>query len=170
MGLQHIARVHDAITRAGFALAGCTLVVVALSFCYEVVARYFFSAPTEWASPLVSYAMAIMIFLAFPELSRNAAHISINVLTDAVPPRVARRMLVGSRLVAALACLFAAWFCFNETWSQLQFDVWTNPPFAVPKWVISVFIPYGLASSAIHFLRQGMAPDSVLVHGAGSVT
>ena len=168
--MQALARLHDAVTRWGFGFAGFTLCVVALSFCYEVVSRYFFVAPTEWASPLVSYAMALMIFLAFPELSRNAAHISINVLTDAVSPRTAARFMAGSRLVAALTCAFAGWFCLNETLSQMETDVWTNPPFAVPKWTISIVIPYGMFSSAIYFLRQSIHPASVPVHGAGSVT
>ena len=49
-----LAKAHDAVTHVGFIGAACCLAVIVCSYCYEVVARYFFSAPTEWASSLVS--------------------------------------------------------------------------------------------------------------------
>ena len=147
-------RLHDAITGYGFSLAAIFLCVIVVSFCYEVVARYFFAAPTEWASPMVSYSLASMIFLGFPELTRRSSHISINILLDASSPSRAAQMMRVIRIVAAFACLMAAWFSANETINQFNQDIWTSPPFAVPKWLISMFVPYGMLSSGIYFLRQ----------------
>lgn len=168
--MRYLAHIHDAITRLGFGIAGALLGVIALSFCYEVVSRYFLGSPTEWASPLVSYAMLVMIFLAFPEMSRNAAHISINILVETVAASTAIKMMRAARAVAAFACLLAAWFCFKESLNQFDADIWTNPPFALPKWVISIFIPYGLLSSALYFVRQSVNPSGVPLHGGGSLT
>ena len=39
---------HDRLTKAGFALAAVLVAGIAASFCYEVVVRYFFDAPTAW--------------------------------------------------------------------------------------------------------------------------
>ncbi|XAH22059.1 TRAP transporter small permease [Xylophilus sp. GW821-FHT01B05] len=167
--MHALARLHDAVTRLGFGLAGLALVVIVLSFCFEVVSRYALSAPTEWASPTVSYAMAIMIFLAFPELSRQSAHIAINIVTDEVSPPARRVLLSALRVAAAVTCLLATWFSFNETWSQYQQDVWTNPPLAVPKWTVSLFIPYGMLSSALYFLRQVTGREEGHACAAGSV-
>ncbi len=145
---------HDGITRGGFALAMAMLLVIVVSYCYEIVARYAFDAPTLWASPLVSYCLVVLIFLAMPELTRGASHIAINVLIDAAPPELARWMRGSVRVVAAAACFLATWFCADESLRQFSGDIWTSPPFALPKWTVSMFIPFGMASSGLYFLRQ----------------
>lgn len=164
-----LAAAHDAVTRGGFALAAVLVAVIACAFAYEVVARYFFNAPTEWASPLVSYALATAIFLAIPELTRQGAHISISIVVDAAPPASASILVAVIRVLAAAACLFAAWFCADETLSQFRQGIWTSPPFALPKWTVSVFVPYGFLSSALYFLRQLLAAAPSPAH-AGDPT
>ncbi len=152
--LGRLGGVHDAITTAGFGAAGLCLSTVVCSFCFEVVSRYFLSAPTEWASPLVSYALCAMIFLAMPELTRRSAHISINILLDSVSPRRAEVITWMVRAIATLACLLAAWFSGNETLAQFNQGIWTSPPFATPKWTVSMFVPYAMLSSGLYFIRQ----------------
>lgn len=148
------ARIHDAISTAGFSAAVILLAVIACSFTYEVTARYFFNAPTEWASPLVSYSLVAAIFLAMPELTRQGAHMSLNLLADALSYSKGVAMGRISRVLAAAACLLAAWFCADETLNQLKLNIWTSPPFSIPKWIISVWLPYGFLSSGLHFLRS----------------
>ena len=77
---------HDLLSRVCFGVAATLLAVIVFSFSFEVVARYVFRAPTEWAVPLVSYVLAASIFLAMPELTRRSAHVSINVLIENAPP------------------------------------------------------------------------------------
>ncbi len=149
-----LGRIQDRITAIGFGLAGVALATIVVAFCYEVVARYFFAAPTEWASSLVSYSLVAMIFLAFPELTRRVAHISINIVLDVLSPSRATLAMRLIRMIAAAACLLAAWFSLNETLNQFNSDIWTSPPFALPKWLVSMFVPYGMLSSGIYFLRQ----------------
>ena len=155
-----LARVHDLITSFGYNLAIGFLATIVISFCYEVVSRYFFAAPTEWANPLVAYSLIAMIFLAFPALTRDSMHIAINVFLERASPSRAAMLLRVIRLLAGIGCLFAAWFTANETWNQFNQDIWTSPPFAIPKWLLSMCIPYGMLSSGIYFFRQlvGNAP------------
>jgi TRAP-type C4-dicarboxylate transport system permease small subunit len=72
-------------------------------------------------------------------------------------------------LAAALVCLLGAWICAAETWRQYVREIETISAFPVQKWWISVFIPYGLLSSAFYFLRQlaGEAP-ALAAEGATS--
>ncbi len=150
----HLAAIHEKASIASYWAAGVCLIVIAFSFCYEVVSRYFFNAPTAWASPLVSYSLIAMIFLALPEITRRAEHIYINLLIDALSPWYARKLESFVRFLAASTCLFAAWFSANETLQQFTQEVWTVPPLAVPKWTVSIWIPYGMLGAATHFLRQ----------------
>lgn len=162
------AAAHDALTRGGFVLAVGLVALIACSFTYEVTARYFLNAPTEWASPLVSYSLVAAIFVAMPELTRRGAHMSLNILIDASTPGRAAVMIRLSRLLAAAACLLAAWFCADETLNQLKLNIWTSPPFSVPKWIISVWLPYGFLSSGLYFLRQIAAGNAAQLPAVSS--
>lgn len=155
-----LADLHDTVTVAGFAGAAILLACIGASFWYEVVARYFFGAPTSWANALVSYVLCAAIFLAVPELTRRQAHVAINLLIDRASPRVARRLQVLIRILAAAACLLATWISANETWSQFAQGITTISAYPVPKWWVSIFIPYGMLGAGLHFIRQlaGDAP------------
>lgn len=149
-----LAAAHDMLSAVSFGVAMVLLSLIVFSFCFEVVARYAFSAPTEWAVPLVSYLLAASIFLAMPELTRRSAHVAINVLLEGTPPRVSFVLLQLTRILAAGACLLAAWISGVETMAQFANGISTNPPLAVPKWCVSIFLPLGMLSSSIYFLRQ----------------
>jgi TRAP-type C4-dicarboxylate transport system permease small subunit len=148
------AGLHDRVTIAGFRTAAALLGLIAVSFCYEVAVRYLFNAPTSWANALVSYLLCAAIFLAVPELTRRQAHVSINLLVDRASPRTARAMQRAILAAAAAACLFATWFSANATLSQYEQDITTISAYPVPKWWVSIWIPYGLFNAGLHFLRQ----------------
>ena len=152
--LDRLGKFHDRLTAAGFACAAAFVAIITVAFWYEVVSRYFFSAPTVWAYAVASYALCPMIFLSMPAMTQRGAHISITYLTDRLPAAygmvLARILLV----VAAAVCLFCAWIGAQETWRQYLREVETISAFPVQKWWISVFIPYGMLVSALYFLRQ----------------
>jgi C4-dicarboxylate transporter DctQ subunit len=160
--LRRLASIQDRLSRAGFILAACVLAFISVAYCYEVVSRYFFNAPTIWASPLVSYALCLTIFLALPDLARRGLQISIDLHEAWAAPAVIASLLRATRLVAGVSCLAAAWITAQQTWSEYSFGVWTNTYMPIPKWWLFVFIPYGLLSAGIYFLRQagGEAPHA----------
>lgn len=156
--LRFLGSVHDGLTRLGFYGAGACLALIVMTYCYEVVARYFFSAPTTWASSLVSYLLCYVVFLAIPELSRKKAHIFISIILDELPDRYSTALFRLAYLIAAVACIFAAAFCFDATAHQFSRGIETVNEWRVPKWVLSVTLPYGFLSTGIYYLRH-------LVHG-----
>lgn len=149
-----LCRAHDLLTHLSFQLAIACLGVIAVAFCYEVVARYAFNAPTVWANPLVSYLLCALIFLALPEMTRQGAHISINIMLEALPAGAQHALSQLIRLIGLGACLLGAWITGTETGAQIVGDIQTISYFPVPKWMVSVFIPYGLVSAGLYFLRQ----------------
>jgi len=160
--LRRLASVQDKLSRAGFILAACILAFISIAYCYEVVSRYFFNAPTIWASPLVSYALCLTIFLALPDLARRGLQISIDLHEAWASAAVIEALLRITRLAAGISRLSAAWITAQQTWSEYSLGVWTNTYMPIPKWWLFVFIPYGLLSAGIYFLRQacGEAPHA----------
>jgi len=160
--LRRLASIQDKLSRTGFILAACILAFISVAYCYEVVSRYFFNAPTIWASPLVSYALCLTIFLALPDLARRGLQISIDLHEAWASPGLIESLLRLTRLAAGICCLGAAWITAQQTWSEYSLGVLTNTYMPIPKWWLFVFIPYGLLSAGIYFLRQacGEAPHS----------
>jgi TRAP-type C4-dicarboxylate transport system permease small subunit len=167
--LQRLADAHDALTKAGFALATFFIGVIAASFVYEVIARYFFDAPTFWSYAVGEYVLCGAIFLSVPEQARRGAHINVNLLAERLTPEQARSLRLFIGALASAACFIAAWITGTETLRQFQQDVTTLTSFPIPKWWVSIFIPYGFLNAAIHFLR-GLgrdAPAPAVPIGAG---
>jgi C4-dicarboxylate transporter, DctQ subunit len=160
--LRGLAVFQDRLSRAGFILAGCILGFISIAYCYEVVSRYFFNAPTIWASPLVSYALCLTIFLALPDLVRRGLQVSIDLHESWLSPVQLALLLRLTRIVAGIACLTAAWITAAQSWSEFNLGVLTNTYLPIPKWWLFVFIPYGFLSGGVYFLRQafGEPPHS----------
>lgn len=152
--LKGLAAVHDGLSRLSFALAACVLAFISAAYCYEVVSRYFFDAPTIWASPMVSYGLCLTIFLALPDMTRRGLHVAIDLHEAWISPQASARLLRITRFIAAAFCLLGAWITAEQTWSEFNFGVWTNTYLPIPKWWLFIFIPYGLLSGGIYFLRQ----------------
>jgi TRAP-type C4-dicarboxylate transport system permease small subunit len=151
---RRLAGLHDAITRVSFAAAALVLAAIAISFCYEVAARYLVNAPTSWANAFVSYLLCAAIFLAVPELTRRRAHVAINLLVDRASPHTAHQLNRLIRLAGAGACLLATWISAEATFDQIKLGVDTISAYPIPKWCVSIFIPYGMLSSGLYFLRD----------------
>ena len=161
LAMARVTSLHDAITRGGYQLAALIVILIAGSYCYEVAARYFFNcADRHGRMPLVV-------------LSALRRHLPGNAGADA-PPRPhrdhdtgrplptdpARRHLWRSLLaaVAAATCFAVFWISASETWAQFRDGVLTVATYEIPKWWISIFIAYGLLSSALVLPARGARP------------
>jgi C4-dicarboxylate transporter DctQ subunit len=154
---SYLGRLHDAITKVGFGLAGVCLVGIVFAYSFEVISRYFFSAPTTWASSLVAYLLCAIVFLAMPQVTRERVHIFIGIFLDAMQPDRAAKVQMATYVLAAVACFLSAYFCFDATVQQFVRGISTVNEWRIPKWALSVLIPYGFFSSGIYFLRQVLA-------------
>ncbi len=153
--LAPLLHLHDAITTIGFEVSKICLAVVVVSFSYEVVSRYFFSAPVWWANETVSYALCIGVFLAFPEVTRRHGHVAVTVVLDALPGRAKAAVESAIQAVGFVACMAVAWMSLDQNISQYMRDAMiiaaVHP---IPKVYISAWVTFGFFSSALYFLRN----------------
>ena len=168
--MDRLYRLHDRITSVGFAGGAASVALIAACFWYEVIARYFFNAPTTWAYDVASFALCPTIFLSVPEMTRRNAHVVVSYLVDAMSLRVRVPLTRVLLLAGAVVCLMCAWITGAETWRQYALGVETITALPVSKWWVSIFITYGLLNSSLHFLRQffGAAPTVPVEQGAQS--
>lgn len=163
--MDQLFRIHDKLTEWGKWLAVFMLVLIAASFSYEVAARYLFNAPTSWANAFVAYFLCAAIFLVVPEISRRNTHVVINLIYEWLSPRPRRMLELIVRFIAGAMCFFAAWFCAVETWQQFTGGIDTISALPIPKWIVSIFVPYGFISTGLYFFRQMRQPPAPAPEG-----
>lgn len=151
--LGKLTRIHDVLTDVSFQLGKLFLCIIVFAYCYEVASRYVFSAPTWWADEAVSYSLSIGCFVMLPHVTREKSHIAVTLLIDALSSEKAKVLGWLIYLVGFLACGLAAWISLDENIRQIVNDVHMMKVVPFPKYWISVWITYGLASSALYFLR-----------------
>ena len=151
--LSALARFHDGLTRLGYHLSKICLGIIVFAYCYEVFARYFFSAPTWWSSEAVQYSLCIGCFLMMPYVTKEKGHVAVTVILEMIADDRSRILYWLINLVAFLVCLAATWISLDENIRQVVKDIHLMKVEPVPKIYISAWITYGFASSAIYFLR-----------------
>lgn len=145
---------HDGATRVGYLGGVAALALVTASYVFEVAARYFFNAPTTWASDLVGYSLCAGVFLMLPYVTATRGHVAVTLVIDAVPSRFAALLHAVINILGFAFCLFAAWISYSENVRQITRGVLTLGNDPIPKWWVSIFITFGLLAAAFHFLRH----------------
>lgn len=169
--LARLARAHDVVTDIGGHIGKLCLCGIVFAYCYEVIARYFFGAPTWWANELVSYALCIGCFSLMPEVTRAGGHVAVTVIVEHMPSTQTALLSRLLNLCAFVTCGAATWISLDENIRQVLQDVHLMKVYPLPQIYISVWITYGFASSAIYFLRKScdQPADTVDLRGGAPV-
>ncbi|ODT66808.1 MAG: C4-dicarboxylate ABC transporter permease [Pelagibacterium sp. SCN 63-23] len=155
--LRVLARLHDGVTRLTFWGAAISVFYLTAITAYEVVSRYFFRAPSDWAPDTSAVAFAFIAFLAAPELTRHSGHAAMTFVVEGASPAVSRWMTRLGLSISAVVCLVLTWFGGIEAGRQIAGNVAMIAATPIPKWIVTGAIVYGLASSALYFIRHLLA-------------
>ncbi|MDZ7749942.1 MAG: TRAP transporter small permease subunit [Halofilum sp. (in: g-proteobacteria)] len=128
-------------------------VLAVFVYYYEVIARYVFNSPTNWAheSMFLMFGMVYLISGAFA--LRDDAHVRVDVLYQYLPRR-------GRAVVDIVTSIFFFIFVGTMLVTGIQFamdsiNVWevSFTEWAIQYWVVKITIPLGAAL----LLLQGIA-------------
>lgn len=124
------------------AIAVSSLVfVMVAAISYEVVARYFFNAPTVWALELSTLLLGPYFLLAGPYFLHTAGHVNVDILYSKLSPRLAALTDIGIYTVIVLISCVLIYqsipIAENAIDSgETSFSSW-NPPI----WPVKALIP-----------------------------
>jgi len=172
MTLSSTAAAIDNVARWSGRTVAWLIVPMVLSLCYEVVARYFFNAPTQWA-----YDMTFMLYGSFFMLGaaftlQRKGHVRTDSLYAGWSPRRQALVDLGGHLLMLLpfagVFVFVGWGYFVKAWA-------TNETFVSSSWQ-PITWPFKLAMpvagallliqgfseclKCLHTLRHGQWPDA----------
>lgn len=123
-----LSRVIDVLT----VISGLAIALMMFHITIDVLARVLFKSPLPGTMSVVSYYyMAIAAFMPLAFAEQKSAHISVEVLTERLPP-VVQKHLAGWLLLLSMAAFLALTV---RTWGE-----------AMTKWEIKASVVQGLDS------------------------
>ena len=122
-------------------LAACLFVLSGGMLSYEVVARYFFIAPTRWAAELSQLCLIYGTLLAMPWLLQYRRHIQIDAITGRLPDSPRRILGIATMLILiAFSCTVVAygWDIFFDSFERGRT---TGSLLDLPSWIAELPVP-----------------------------
>ena len=127
------------------AAVGITAGIV-LAFA-NVVGRYVFDYSITWASELTMYFFLWSMFFAVAYTFKMDGHITIDLLVEFVDKRVAKAMMLISRIVTFVYLSVVAYYGYQ--YIMLVIDMGeTSVDLEIPMWIPYLVIPIALALAA----------------------
>ncbi len=159
-----LVRLLDGITRLCYVISGLLLLLIGVVYLKEIVMRYAFNAPSVWSIDVISYTLVAMVAMAAPELARTNTHISITLVSDGIKSEHKRdRYMRVLTFISALAIAYVMYVTAGETYKLFERNILTVGTLIIPKWWVAIFVPIGLALTALQYLR-------LTIYGFGNST
>jgi TRAP-type C4-dicarboxylate transport system permease small subunit len=159
-----------ACTRAMAVVAMVAIGVMMLTITYDVVMRYAFVDPTDWAYPLNSAGVLVATALAVPHLYATGHHISMDLLHRALPERAQRVANVVTTVATAFFGLVLAISAFRSMTVAWNGGLIGAGTFNIPLWVTdAVLLVSGVFLMVVALLFPAAPTDAAPAAVPGDV-
>lgn len=142
------------ISRWAGVFGACLLAATGAMLTYEVVARYFFVKPTIWAAELSQLCLIWGCLLAMAWVLNMRRHITVNAVTDLLPPTAQRLCVVLSLLAVIVFSVIVTiwgWDIFHDSFVRGRT---TGSLLDLPSWVAELSVPVGFALLTVQALVE----------------
>ncbi len=143
--------------------AGTFLVLMSLATFGNVVLRYVFNSPIQWAEEFSRYAFIWVVFLGAAACSKRRTHIVIDAVTSLLPSRA--RALCALTVETVVLVLMAAIAYYGYTLCTMATQATST--LKIPQYVVYAVVPFAAALSSLHAIRGVWANLRDLVTGGG---
>lgn len=153
MNASATRRVIGSVMRMLSQVATLLLVAVAAINGANVVGRYVFSSPISWGEEVMLFLMIVAVFIAFPAVTWDGAHIRMDLLARALPAR-AHRLLEGlADLISLALSVLVVYVSVPIVMKLIEFGQRSDAaeiPVAIPQ----AAIPLGFALAAVALIAR----------------
>lgn len=130
------------------------MAVVVPVMLYEVVARYFFDAPTVWGMELAVLLFGPYFLFGGPYLLHLKGHVALDLVRQRLSIYWVRRLDLVNYPVIVVFCSILLYFSIPSAWSawtykETSFSAW-NPPI----WPVKAAVPLALALMLLQALAE----------------
>lgn len=152
--LRTLARRVEAFNRVMYWFSAVAILLSSLILTYEVLMRYVFRIPTIWEIEAAIYLGVLSTFMGAAYGLKDGAHINIDLVTRALPPRIQTKLYKMTSFISLLFCIYLSykgwqfwWEAFSKGWKSES--LW-GPPLAIPYF----FLPMGMSLLSLQFIIE----------------
>jgi TRAP-type C4-dicarboxylate transport system permease small subunit len=160
--------IFDGVLRLCAAIAAVIIAAIALLISVNVVLRNTGAGTLYGLLDAVEYGLLAATFLGAPWVLWKRAHVTVDLVTAALPETWARPM---ARIVAAIGLIVSAvflWYALQAALASAARGSMIRTAFTIPEWWVLSVAPIGFGLICLEFLRQLVAPPTGR-HGAAGL-
>jgi TRAP-type C4-dicarboxylate transport system permease small subunit len=136
-------------------VAAAMLVIGMLTIVYMIVHRSLGYA-SYWEIEFSIYLVVGAVFLGCPYALATNGHVSVDLLTEFLPPRAGRIASLVAAFIGLLACLYLTWIGFELTWDALLSGERSESLWRPLKWPLYATMPFGLGITLLQYVAEFM--------------
>lgn len=127
-------------------VAGTFLVLMTLATFTNVIFRYFFNSPFEWAEEFSRYAFIWLVFIGAAVTTKHKKHIIIDTLIIALPDTVKRIGFLLADVATMVLMLVMVYF----GWVLMSFATQPTATLKIPQYLVYLCVPLSAALIIVH--------------------
>lgn len=154
--MSRLNALFDGVLRTCAALAGTIFAAIAAMISVNVVLRNLFAAPVYGLLDAVEYGLLVATFLGAPWVLWKRAHVSVDLITSALPDTLAGPLARLTAVIGLVTCLVLLRYGTEAAVISAQRGSVIRTAFTLPEWWVLAVAPVGFALLAIEFLRQAV--------------
>lgn len=153
-GPGKLSRIFDNVLTVTAYLSGFIIVLMMLSISYEVVMRYFFTAPTTWAIDFSGYMQYALILLGAAWVLKNNGHTKIDIVLERFQGKKRLILNLITSSICFVACALFFWKGLEATWGAYLRGDFLYRDVEIPRAPLLAFIPLSFLMLCIQFARE----------------
>jgi len=126
--------------------AGTFLVLMSVATFGNVVLRYAFNSPIQWAEEFSRYAFIWVVFLGAAACTKRKSHIVIDSLAALAPEPVRRLLAVLVQLVVLVLSGALTYY----GWVLCRLATQATSTLKIPQYVVYLVVPFSAALIFLH--------------------
>lgn len=158
-----VARVFDRVLDLGAALAAVLLLAVMLATAIKVIFRYVLHEGLVGVDQISGTLLLYITFLGAAWVLRREEHVTIDLLTGGLSPKVRRHLHTITSIAGAFVCLALTVYGTIETVGSWQAGIRVAAELEIPRAINLAVIPLGSLCLFLQFVRRAW----LSVHGVG---
>ncbi len=131
-------------------VAGTFLILMSLATLANVILRYFFNSPIEWAEEFARYSFIWLVFMGAALSTKHKKHIVIDTVLLVMPKRVQPLMLLLADLVSMALMLVLVYF----GWVLMTYATQPTATMKIPQYWVYLAVPLSAALVVLHSLSD----------------
>ena len=142
---------------AGLALAGCAILFAMMLVIVADVALRNILVPglprgLAWSNEVSELMLYLITMCVAPWLLRQGQHIRVDIVLQALPPRLAWSLEWAADVLALACCVFIAWYGAKAAWSSFVAGAVNIKTLVTPEWWSLAPLPIVFALLAVEML------------------